>query len=133
MQGEEDDFMVILDTLEPGVEAGVAITLVGVPELDVGLPECCFAVLLVFAVELRFKLAGFEDALADVVCFGPPLTLMLVVEEVGFVLETEWGGTDLSCCAASTDCDLVRSTLTASFPSGMAAAVEGVGSVWLLL
>ena len=66
---------------------------------------------------MRFKLAGFEGA-AEVVCFGLLLMRILLLVEVLLVV------------AASTDCDLLCN-ITASFPSGMVAAVE-VGSVWLL-
>ena len=86
------------------------------------------------ADEVRFRLTGLEGAVVDVVCFGLLLMLtllvdVLVIAVVGFVLVDE-GEVDLNCCVTSTDCDLVCN-ITASFPSGMAAAV-GVGSLWLL-
>ena len=82
------------------------------------------------ADEVRFRLAGFEGA-AEVVCFGLLLMLILLLVDVLVVaVAGEGEGADLKCCAESTDCDLVCN-ITASFPSGMVAAVE-VGSVWLL-
>ena len=78
--------------------------------------------------EVRFRLTGFEGAtvvVVDVVCFGLPLMVYLLVD-VSDAAEAE--GVGLNCCAVSTDCDLVCS-ITASFPSGIAAPTVGIGSV----
>lgn len=87
VEGEEDDLMVILDTLEPA-EVGVSNELVAepgvplVPGLDV-VPTDCRAVLAIAgAAELRLRLAGFEDT-EEVVSFGVVLLLLafMVVTE----------------------------------------------------
>ena len=125
--------IVILDTFEPGVDVGVTVKL-GVPELGVELAECCRALLFEdVVVELNIKLAGFEGAM-EVVRFGLPLilTLLVLVVAVEFALtdEEEEAAVELNCCVESSDCDLACN-VTFSFPSGMAGAV-GAGSLKLL-